>query len=630
MKLHNPFRKFSKRGKVVATSLVLAAIVGLPVAVHAGFFPGRATFDYNKFDANNLNCDDPNNIAAQGGRCGSMNGPVFNSFINTPSYGDERQFTDGRRTDQPASATSDTIANVTDGSKQVLIRMYVHNNANQNTNASGKGIAHNAKVSLELPTNSGSALQAVGAISASNATPGEVTDTVFMTAGRAFHVKYVAGSAKLLRGTSSFALSDSIVSGGAPIGDQVMDGNLPGCFDFAALVEVKVDIIPEASTNLQLVKQVANVGDNTGYHKEVTSKPGQEEQWLLTTKNIGLDPLTNVQVRDILPPHLAFVPGSVKLVNVDQTSFPQADAPLFGNGVGLGTYPSGAGRYVVFKTKALDDFTGCSVRVRNIAKAKSTQTPTEVQDTADVVIQKENCNVQPPAFTCDALDVTKISRTSFKFTGHATATNATITGYVFSVNGAQAQDSASNVFTFNQETPGDYTVSLIVKTDKGNTAPTPVCTKKVTVEKQPNNPVFKCEMLTAVKGDNRTVTFTTTATADGGATITVYHYTFGDGTPELVTDKATVTHQYAKDGQFAAKVRVQVAVNGETQFADSANCATAVTFTTPPNTPPVTPVSTTPTTLVNTGPGSIAAIFAVVTTLGAIAHRWYLGRRLSA
>lgn len=543
MKLRNPLRSFSTRGKVVATSLVLAAIIGLPVAVNAGFFPGRATFDYNKFDANNLNCDDPNNIAAQGGRCGSMNGPVFNSFINTPSYGDERQFTDGRRTDQAPSATSDTVKDVTDGSKQVLIRMYVHNNANQNTNASGKGIAHNTKVSLELPTNSSSALQAVGAISASNATPAEVTDTVFMTGSRAFHVKYVAGSAKLLRGTSSFALSDSIVSGGALIGDQQMNGNLPGCFDFAALVEVKVDIIPEQSTNLQLLKQVKNVGDTTGWHKEVASKPGQEEQWLLTTKNIALDQLTNVQVRDILPPHVAFVPGSVKIVNADQSTFPQADAPLFGNGLGLGVYPSGGGRYVMFKTKALDDFAGCSVRVRNIAKAKSTQTPTEVQDTADVVITKENC-----------------------------------------------------------------------KPD------------------QPPTPVFSCDLLTAVKGDNRTVTYTTAATASNGATITVYHYSFGDGTPELVTDKASVSHQYAKDGQYAAKVRVQVAVNGKTQFADSAKCATAVTFTTPPATPgtPVKPVATTPTTLVNTGPGSIAAIFAVVTGLGAIAHRWYLGRRLSA
>lgn len=522
------------RSKLLATTLVLGAVIGIPIATHAGFFPGRPTYDYNKFDASNLNCDDPNNQAADYGRCGSLNGPVFNSFVNTPSYGDERYFTDGRRTDQPASATADTIPDVTEGSHQVTIRMYVHNNANQDTNASGKGIAHNTKVSLELPKNSGSALQAVGAISASNATPGEVSDTVYMTANRAFHVNYVAGSARLLRGTNSYALSDSIVSGGALIGDSVMNGDLPGCFDFAALVEVTVNVTPEQSTNLQLVKQVKKVGDTTGWHKEISVKPGDEEQYLLTTKNIGLDQLTNAQVRDVLPPHTVLVPGSVKIVNTDQASFAQADAPLFGNGLGLGTYPSGGGRYVLFKTKALDDFAGCSVRVRNIALAKSTETPTEVQDTADVIITKENCQPTPPAYSCD--------------------------------------------------------------------------------------------LLTATQGDNRVTTFTAAASATNGATITMYQYNFGDNTPVLVTDKSVVTHTYATEGNYAARVKVQFSVNGQTKYDEGGRCAVPVNFTKTPR-PPVTPASR-PTSLVNTGPGTVAAsLFAAVTIASGLGHRFVLARR---
>jgi uncharacterized repeat protein (TIGR01451 family) len=374
---------------------MLASIIGAPFVANAGFFPSRPVYNYNKYDANNQNCDDPNNPAAQNGRCGSMNGPVFNSFINTPSYGDERYFTDGYRTDRGKASTADTISDVTEGSKQVVIRMYVHNNANQNTNASGKGVAHNTKVKLELPTTSGSSLQAVGAISASNATPGEVSDTVYMTAKRSFKVAYVPGSAKLLRNTSSYALSDSIVTSGAPIGYNSMNGELPGCFDYAALVEVTVNIIPDPSHDLQLVKQVKNVGDTTGWKKEVNSKPGQEEQWLLTTKNVGLDPLTDVSVRDILPPHVALVPGSVKIVNADSQSYAQDDDPLFDNGLNLGEYPSGGGRYIMFKTQALDDFPGCSVRVRNVAKADSNEITNEISDYADVVITKENCNPGP-------------------------------------------------------------------------------------------------------------------------------------------------------------------------------------------------------------------------------------------
>jgi len=393
MKIFNKIQSLSKKTKFVIAGVLAVGVIGAPLIANAGFFPTRDVYNYDKFNEKNQNCDDPKNPATDHGRCGSMNGPVFNSFINTPSYGDERYFTDGYRNDRGKASTADTITDVTEGDKKVVIRMYVHNNANQFTNASGKGVAHNAKVKLQLPTKSGSALQAVGAVSASNAS--EVSDTVYMTANRAFKVQYVPGSAKLLRGDNSYALNDSIVTSGAPIGNTSMNGELPGCFNYAALVEVTVNIIPEKSEELQLVKQVKNVGDTTGWKKEVASKPGQESQWMLTTKNVGLDQLTDVSVRDILPPHVALVPGSVKITNADSQSYPQEDSPLFGNGLNLGTYPSGGGRYVLFKTRALDDFAGCSVRVRNIAIAKSAQNTTVISDYADVVITKENCNPGP-------------------------------------------------------------------------------------------------------------------------------------------------------------------------------------------------------------------------------------------
>lgn len=541
MKLTTKIRNMRLRSKVFLTAALATTVIALPLAVNAGFFPGRTTFDYNKYDANNLNCNDPNNIATQNGRCGSMNGPVFNSFVNTPSYGDERYFTDGYRTDQGDPSTADTVKDVTEGSKQVVIRMYVHNNANQDTNASGKGIARNAKVSLELPTQSGSALQAVGAISASNSAPAEVSDTVYLTANRKFHVDYVEGSAKLLRGSSSYALNDSIVSGGALIGDKTMDGNLPGCFDYAALVEVTVNIIPDQNANLQVLKQVKKVGDTTGWHKEVAAKPGDTVQWLLTTKNIGLDQLTNVQVRDILPPNVSLVPGSVQIVNADQNSYAQQDQPLFGNGLGLGVYPSSGGRYVLFKTTTLGNFEGCSIRDRNIAKAMSTETPTEVSDTADVIITKENCN-------------------------------------------------------------------------------------------PPKTPTYTCDMLNIVPGSNRTATFTTTATGTNGATVKLYTYSFGDGTPVLVTDKASVTHTYAQDGQYAANVKVTFAVNGQDQTVTSTSCAGSVTFKNnkpvPPTVPPTTttPTGKGPTQLVNTGPGEVAMLFVATSMVGAFLHRRFLSR----
>jgi len=556
MKIFNKLRSFSRKGKLALVVLALGAgVVAIP-AVHAEFYPNRPTFDYNKFDPNNNNCDDPNNIATQNGRCGSMNGPVFDSFINTPSYGDERAFFDGRFSDAAASTNADPIQNVTaDANGVVTLRVYVHNNANQGTDclpehldANGNctqidnnapGIAHNAKVSITLPTAAAQILRARADISASNA--GMVEDTVDMTGGEPFTVSYVPGSAVLLRGTSSYALSDSIVNGGALIGNTTMDGNLPGCFNYAALVEIKVKINAQPTPNLQLVKQVKVKGDQN-WSKEVTTKPGADVQWMLTTKDVSNATLNNVIVRDVLPPHVKLVPGSVRIVNTAGDKV-QPDDPLFAGGFNVGNYAPAATQYVIFDTTTLDDFPTCSVTIENIAHARSDQTPNELTDNADVVITKTNC------------------------------------------------------------TP-------------------------------PSTPTFSCDLLTATLGANRTATFNASASANGGASISSYQYDFGDGTPVLTTDKASVTHTYAKDGQYAAHLNVQFNLNDSQHTMKSATsdkCATVVNFTTPPTTPPATTTAAPgqPTTLVNTGPGSVIGIFGATTAMGTLAYRWMLGRRLS-
>lgn len=51
--------------------------------------------------------------------------------------------------------------------------------------------------------------------------------------------------------------------------------------------------------------------------------------------------------------------------------------------------------------------------------------------------------------------------------------------------------------------------------------------------------------------------------------------------------------------------------------------------TPPPKTPPTTPPVATPTKLVDTGPGSVAGLFAGVTVAGALVHRLYVNRKLA-
>lgn len=418
MKFLQKIRSLSKRSKLIVAVLGVGLIVAVPV-VRAEFYPDRRPFDYNK--TTGLDCNDPNNPARDYGRCGSMNGPVFNSFINTPKYGDERMFFDGRRTDEPTTgAYKNVVPNVTEGSKKVVLRTFVHNNANQSTNGT-VGVATGTNVRIALPTATEQVMRARSYISATNAAL--VEDTVDLTANEKFTVTYDAGSATIYSNgpVNGQKLSDSIVTTGAPIGYDALNGNLPGCFEYAAFVEITVTITPKPTPNIQLSKEVRKAGE-TQWHKEVAAKPGEEVQWKLATKNVSNADLTNVTLRDVLPPHVQLVSGSVRIIDASQDTV-QQDGPLFTNNgmITAANQQPGGIRYVSFKTKTLGNFDGCEIRVRNVALVRTDQTP-EQRDDADVIITKENCQPTNPAYKCDMLTATPGANRKVKFDTTASAT----------------------------------------------------------------------------------------------------------------------------------------------------------------------------------------------------------------
>lgn len=538
MKAFSKIRGLGRKTKMAVAVLALGVGIAVPLAVQAEFYPNRPTFDYNKTTNGEQDCFNPANPAAQNGRCGSMNGPVFNSFVNTPSYGDERAFLDARRSDQTAAGSyKNVLPNVTDGSKEIVVRMYVHNNANTATNASGQGVARNTKVRIALPTNEDNALRAVGYISADNATPQVVEDTVDFTSTKNFTVAYKPGSAIIYNNgpLNGSRLDDSIVTTGAPIGYDQLNGNLPGCFEYEASVQITLTVTPKEVPNLGLTKQVRKYvpGQTGNWTSEVAAKPGEEVEWLLNTKNTGAAPMTDVVTRDVLPPHVQLVPGSIRYIQQGNNQTLQ-DGPLFQSGYNSGLYNPNDNTLITFKTKVLGDFAECETRVRNVAYAHSKEYPTDVRDDADVIITKENC--------------------------------------------------------------------------------------------QPENPTYACTLLEVVKGTNRTATYTTKTTATGGATVKNYVYDFGDG-QTLTTDKASVNHTYAKDGQYATRVKVNFAVNNETRTAEGAQCAVAVNYTTP-GTPGTPTTPGTPGKLPETGAGSTIAIFAAVTAASTGAY-YLIARRAS-
>ncbi len=464
--IRNLIRKVPRRALVAGGALLAVAAISTSMAV-AEFYPNRPTFDYN----------DP----AQ--RVGSMTGPIFNSFINTPSYGDERSFLDARRSDQTdAGSFKDQLSDVTGGSKEVVLRTYVHNNANQSTNATGVGIAHDAKVRIALPTDTSQTLRARSYISASNAAT--VEDTVDMVDSRAFSVQYVPGSATLYNNgpfQGGTALNDSIVADGAPIGYDQMNGDLPGCFDFEAMVQIKVRVTPVAAPEIAFNKQVRIKGDTT-WHKEVATKPGDTVQWLLTTDNSGDADLHNIVVRDVLPPHVSLVPGTVKWIDASQNAA-QTDQPLFDGGINVGNYAPGGGFYMIFDTTVKGDFEEREVRVRNLGYVKSTETP-EKEDTADVIITRD-VPIAENLYRCDVLDAVRVTGRTYRFTTKYTFQNVTFRhlSYDFGHPGAtQLTDRSTVEHTFPAD--GTYTTKVTLAVDVNGTTQTntgPACTAVVNV-----------------------------------------------------------------------------------------------------------------------------------------------------
>lgn len=95
-----------------------------------------------------------------------------------------------------------------------------------------------------------------------------------------------------------------------------------------------------------------------------------------------------------------------------------------------------------------------------------------------------------PAAACKELSVQRISRTRYQLDARATVANgATIKSYTFAVAGGGkttkktvTTNSTSASYTYDQETPGDYTATLSVVTSEG-TKSSAACATKFTVAK---------------------------------------------------------------------------------------------------------------------------------------------------
>ena len=378
---------FIKNHSVISGS-ILAAVIA-PVAVMA-WGPARPSFTIEK----------PADYI------------TFNSITNNPVIGgDEKDFVGIREVGSNANWTNNM--KVQNG-KEYYVRIYVHNNAASNLNL----VAENVVAKLNVPTTTAKTVTVQGQISASNAKPNTVWDEATFSSDNDFNLAYVAGSALFENnGMGTTKLPDSIVNNtGATLGYSKLDGKIPGCFQYAGYVTVKVKAQvnqPQEKTDIDLAKTVRNKtnGEKT-WVETVNAKSGDTVQFQIHAKNTGSAGIQNLVIRDILPKGLNYVAGSTKLYN---TSNPKglkvSDNIIQNSGINIGSYQPNGDAFVRFDAtvSAEQDLPVCGENtLTNIAQASNQKIVKN--DTASVKVTKKCETPKNPAYKCEALSLNIIRK----------------------------------------------------------------------------------------------------------------------------------------------------------------------------------------------------------------------------
>lgn len=483
-------KKSPKKSALFATLAV--TILAVPAILVGAWGPERPVYDYNKF-TEGVSCTDPSQAL---GRCGSMNGPVFNSFKNAPNYGDERNFNRIANV-VPGQSPKDADYGETkqaEAGKEYWVRTYVHNNANETTNSAAFnniGIAKNTRVKLAIAEGQANGVGVMTYINADNANPAQVYDSsTLVNDNKAFSVNYVTGSAVLYSAyqNSSVPLSDAITSAsGVQIGnDGVLNGNQKGCFDSVLYVYVKVKVEAPALEFDKLVRK--DGGKSADWTNEIKAKRGDQVEYLLDYKNTGNGTMNNIVLSDKLPTNVTLVPGSVKWIDTNRPQgTPIPDNLLFDPaGVTVGNYGANGGGYIMFEAKVNNEVDECVAK--NVAYAGANNVPKQ-EDDATVII--EDCQPDEPTYSCTSLAATSLGDRKFRFVVNYNAQEATLKDVKYDFgDGSDPLLTTNTTVEYQYNRDGEFTTATTLRFDvdgQEKVVTDPACATTVSTTTPTNN-----------------------------------------------------------------------------------------------------------------------------------------------
>ncbi len=318
---------------------------------------------------------------------------TFNSISNG-KIGDEKNFVGAK----VAGATVDTwnanTINVKDG-ETYTIRLFVHNNSPKGEEAIAKGV----KATFSIPTTVAKSQTIIGYLDSSNATPDRYWDEVTLNANEDIYLEYVDGSAKYNNNKGTFTLPNEVITSGATLGFTLMNGEIPGCYEYSGVVTIDVKV--HSSVAAKVSKQVRLKGTKT-WSESVEAKVGDEVEFQIEYVNFLSETVKDVAIRDILPTNIEYVNGSTYLYNASHQDGVLLDSDdLTKNGIVIGNYGPKGNAYVRFTGKVVDKTMACGsnqlINWANATVSSSTVKNAVYKDDASVMVVKddESCKDKP-------------------------------------------------------------------------------------------------------------------------------------------------------------------------------------------------------------------------------------------
>jgi len=454
--------------------VAIAAIAGIASAAVAGFGPDRPTKTYN------------------GPGTAGFDYPVFNSFVNVPEYGDERNFLTGKY--QGGAFLSDPLAEVKQD-EELTLQVLVHNNADPKYNADGSGFAKDTTVRIALPTGMAKNQTATAYIDASNTNPKQVTDTLDFGAfnGGFFELDYVEGSAKVFGNYINTSVSDNIVTTGVKVGTRSLNGTVEGCFQEEILVTIKVKV---KMPHYTLKKEVRLDSESASSYADTKNASMSDTLvWKMTFTNIGLTKLEDVKFIDPIPEHMTVVPGSIKVYNAtNPNGYSVPDSAIQMNGrqieMVLGDYAASGNAFVYFKTKTdrnTADMCG-AVAQTNTAYTQPSGL-IAISDSATVSINTgKTCSSSNPIYSC-SVTAAKLGGREVKLTTSVVASPASavsVKNYEYNFgDGSTKFLTDKNVANHTYAKDGTYKINVLVTFNVNGVDKTALCSANVTFAPAP-------------------------------------------------------------------------------------------------------------------------------------------------